>query len=107
MRDETIRKMADFSAYDVDDLSADYEQFGIQLRRQTNKTILKKAGPWIAIGFEFQDRKGDGDCFGPREIMLGAFKSRDGEYKRYSYFIVRDKNMATKIIDLLKETFDV
>jgi hypothetical protein len=107
MKDKILRKTNDLEADNIDELSVDYEDFGYLLRKQTAKVLLKKGGPWVALGFKFRDLDGPSQKYGPEEVALAAFKSRDGTYKRYSYFIVRDKEMAEKIIDLLKETFDV
>jgi len=107
MEDKVMRKTSGLQAETIDELDVGYSQLGVQLRRQTDKRLLKKGGPWAALAFKFQDREGSGEMYGPEETMLAAFKSQGGTYKRYSYFIVRDKEMAEKIIGLLKECFDV
>ena len=105
MEDKAMRKTSGLQAETIDELDVGYSQLGFQLRKQVEKTLLKKGGPWAALAFKFQDL--DGKDFGSPEMMLAAFKNQEGTYKRYSYFIVRDKEMAEKIIDLLKECFDV
>lgn len=105
MNDKIITKTFGIQTESIDDFDISYSQFGVKLRKQVKKILLKKGGPWAAMAFTFQDS--NGTDFGPEELMLAAFKNKDGIYKRYSYFIVRDKEMATKIINLLKGCFDV
>lgn len=105
MEDKVVRKTYGLQAESIEEINVDHIQLGVKLRRQLNKILLRKGGPWAALAFKFQDLK-DG-FFSPPEMMLASFKSQEGMYKRYSYFIIRDREMAKKIIKLLKECFDV
>ena len=105
MNDKIVIKTSGLCAETTEDLDVNYEKFGVCLRKQEEKVLLKKGGPWAALAFKFRDLVRE--KFGSTEVMLAAFRNTDGEYKRYSYFIIRDKEMAVKIINFLKESFDV
>ena len=100
MKDEIIKKTTGMRANSIEELSADYEFLGIQRRRQLGKNIISKGGPWVSIGFVFQEL---GKSI--PKLMLASFKSVGGVYTRFSYFNIKNKEEAKKIYKILKDTF--
>lgn len=107
MKDSVIRKTSGMMAQLVSDLSATFEVMGQQLREQIAKSILSKGGPWVSIGFLFRDLEDNGETYSEPKMMLASFKSDNGFYKRYSYFIIKNKDEAKKVCNLIKEWFNV
>ena len=106
MKDEIIKKTSGMQAMDVENLSADYKKLGVLFRKQLEKlTIFRNSGPWTSIAFKYQNLVG-GEWDSPR-VMLAFFKSMDGMFKRYSYFNVRNKEEAIKIVKFLISSFDI
>ena len=99
MKDNVTPKLSSIKGRVIEDLTADFFLLGTQIRKQINKFIIAKGGPWASLAFLFND--------GQDKIMLASFRT-DGEfYKRYSYFIIRNKAEALKIIDFIKECYNV
>jgi len=96
MRDEFIKKTTGMMAHMVDDLCADFTLLGVKIREEVKKVILSKGGAWASACFLFIEKN-------EKKLMLANFKSIDGIYKRYNYFIVKDKEQARKIYDLIGE----
>jgi len=107
MRDTVIRKTSGMMARLASDLTANFEVMGQKLREQIAKVTISKGGPWISIAFLFRDLKDDGKTYNKPKMMLANFKSDNAFFKRYNYFLIRDKEEAQKIYNLIKEWFDV
>jgi len=86
-------------AASLDELTANFEELGVKFRRQIAKKILRKGGAWASIAFTFQDL--DGGEYGEPELMLATFKSVGGIYKRYNYYIIKNKKEIEDIWELL------
>lgn len=106
MKDEDVKKTSGMRANCVEDLSADYYQLGIQKRKQLAKEIIHKGrGPWISIAFKYQSQRENN--WEPARVMLAFFKNMGGIFTRYSYFNIRSKEEALKIIRFLMNAFDI
>jgi hypothetical protein len=106
MKDEQVKKTSGMKAANLDDLTADYKQLGVEFRRQLSKQVIfKDRGPWASIAFKFQARQGN--AWQPPRVMLAFFKKMGGLFTRYSYFNIRSKDEAVKIIYFLIEAFDI
>lgn len=106
MKDYVVKKTSGMRASAVEELSANYEQLGVLLRRQLDKmTIFRDRGPWASVAFQYQSRNGD-DWHSPR-VMLAFFKNMGGFFTRYSYFNIRSKQEALKIIGFLMSAFGI
>jgi hypothetical protein len=103
MRDTIIKKTTGMMAQSISNLSANYEKLGVMLRKQLSKTIISKGGAWISIAFLFSNFSNEG--YGDPRLMLASFKNDDGLFKRYSYFLVKNKKEAIKICEILKKSF--
>jgi hypothetical protein len=103
MKDSISPKHSSVIGRTIADLTSDFWLFGIRMREQIGKMLIAKGGPWAALAFCFRALE-NGELSSPK-VMLASFRS-DGElYKRYSYFIIRNKEEAEKIISFVKESF--
>jgi hypothetical protein len=106
MKDEQVRKTSGMKAPSLDELTASFTQLGVELRRQLSKEIIfKDRGPWASVAFKYQTR-GKSNWEPPR-VMLAFFKKMEGFFTRYSYFNIRSKSEALKIIYFLIDAFGI
>jgi len=106
MKDYVIKKTSGMRAYSIEDLSATYEQLGIIFRKQLDKIIIyRNRGPWASIAFKYQNFNGK-DWESPK-VMLAFFKNMKGMFTRYSYFNIKTKEEAIKIINILISFFEI
>lgn len=101
MKDEVIRKTKDLCASTLDGISVECSILGVKVRRQLKKFLISKGGPWGALAFLFQDNDGE------EKLMLASFRSDGNLFRRYSYFIIRNKEEAEKVCKIIKESFNV
>lgn len=106
MKDNVVKKTSGMRASAIEDLTSSYEQLGVTLRRQLEKMVIfKDRGPWASIAFKYQSRNGN-DWHPPR-VMLAFFKNMGGFFTRYSYFNVKSKQEAVKIVNFLMSAFEI
>ncbi len=107
MRDEVVRKTTGMMARFSSELSANFERCGILMRKQIEKFVLSKGGPWTSIAFLFSNFNNDLKTYDKPKMMLANFKSDNNVFKRYNYYIIKNKEEAKKICNLIKEWFDL
>jgi hypothetical protein len=107
MKDTVIRKTSGMMAQLISELTTNFEVMGLKLREQIAKAIISKGGSWVSIAFLFRDLKDDGKAYSDSKMMLASFKSDNSFFKRYSYFIIKNKEEALKVCNLIKEWFNI
>lgn len=107
MKDQFIKKTTGMIAHSIEELDASYEDLGITFRRQTGKEVITNSSSWASVAFKFQNKNRTSGLFDPPRAMLASFKSRDGMYRRFSYFNIRNKHEAEKICTFLRECFEL
>lgn len=101
MKDEVIRKTTNLVARTLEELSVECYVFGVRVREQLKKFLVASGGPWGAVAFLFKDEGKE------PKLMLASFRTDGTMFKRYSYFIIRSKEEASKVIEILKECFNL
>lgn len=89
----------------VEELSIDYTEGGIQLVKELDKQILTK-GAWATIIFKYQDWNRSKEEYGPEKYTIRRFQKRDGQYQPRARFNISSKDQATKIIAALQKWID-
>lgn len=88
-------------ASEVEELSVDYSEDGVQLVKQLDKVVLSK-GAWATILFRYQDWDRQKDQFGPEKYTIRRYQKRNGMYQQKSKFNISSADQARKIIDALQ-----
>ena len=86
----------------VDDLTIDYTEDGVLLRKQYDKQILSK-GAWSTIMFKYQDWNKAKEVFGPDKYMIVRYQKSGGVYKQRSKFNISSKAQAEGIVTALQK----
>ncbi|MGR9105318.1 MAG: hypothetical protein ACU843_00150 [Gammaproteobacteria bacterium] len=90
---------------EVDDLSVDYIENGVQTVKELDKQILSK-GAWTTIIFRYQDWDRSKDDFGADKFTIRRYQKRNGEYQQKSKFNISSADQAKKLIQALQKWVD-
>lgn len=85
----------------IDDITINYEEEGVQVVKELDKVILTK-GAWSTIVFRYQqwDQKKDG--YGVDRYTIRRYRKIHDEYRQQSKFNISNKEQAGKIVDALQ-----
>ncbi len=86
----------------VDDLTIDYTEDGVQLRKQLDKQVLSK-GAWSTVMYKYQDWNKPKQEYGPDKYMIARYQKSGGVFKQRSKFNISSKDQAEKIIAALQK----
>ncbi|MBU0729235.1 MAG: hypothetical protein KKE17_04555 [Proteobacteria bacterium] len=89
-------------ASDVNELSVDYEEDGIQLVKEIDKVILSK-GAWATLIFRYQQWDKKKEDFGPDRFTIRRYRKMNNEYSQQSKFNISSKDQAEKIVSALEK----
>ncbi|MCI0655288.1 MAG: hypothetical protein L0Y39_12565 [Methylococcaceae bacterium] len=87
---------------EVEELSVEYIDNGIQTVKELDKQILSK-GAWTTIIFRYQDWDRSKNQFGPEKFTIRRYQKRNGEYQQKSKFNISSADQAKKLILALEK----
>lgn len=85
----------------VEDLTVNYEEDGVQLVRELDKVILTK-GAWTTILFRYQNLSKESGEFGGDMYSIRRYQKRQGSYVPKSKFNISNAKQAEKIASALQ-----
>ncbi len=85
----------------VEDLTVNYQEDGVELVRELDKVILSK-GAWTTILFRYQNLNRTTGEFGPEMYSIRRYQKRQGTYIPKSKFNISNAKQAEKIASSLQ-----
>jgi len=85
----------------VEDLTVNYEEDGVELVKELDKVILTK-GAWTTILFRYQNLNRSTGEFGPEMYSIRRYQKRQGNYIPKSKFNISNAKQAEKIANSLQ-----
>ena len=90
-------------ATDVQDISIEYEEEGIIVTKELDKSILSK-GAWTTIIFKYQDWDRKNETYGPEKFTIRRYRKLHGNYQPQSKFNISSQNGTIYPVTALKES---
>ena len=88
-------------AENLDELTYDYEDEGVLVRKEIDRVVLTKGG-WATIMFLFQELDRRSGEFRPPKIAIVRFKKSNGVYRRQSSFNISNEKQARHIAEVFE-----
>jgi hypothetical protein len=80
----------------IEELTYDYEDEGVLVRKQLDKVVLTK-GAWSTVMFLYQELDKTANTFRAPKIAIVRFKKFKGSYRKQSSFNVSNEKQARQI----------
>ena len=87
-----------------EELSWDYEDEGVLVRKQIDRVILTK-GSWVTIMFLFQELDRAKGKFRPPKMAIVRFKKAKGVYRKQSSFNISNEKQARQIAEVFESWY--
>jgi len=88
----------------LDELTYDYEDEGVLVRKQLEKVVLTK-GSWATLMFLYQELDKASGKFRAPKIAIVRFKKFHGSYRKQSSFNVSSEKQARQITDVFESWY--
>jgi hypothetical protein len=85
----------------LDELTYDYEDEGVLVRKQLDKAVLTK-GSWATLMFLYQELDKTSGKFRAPKIAIVRFKKFHGSYRKQSSFNVSSEKQARQITEVFE-----
>ena len=85
----------------LDELTYDYEDEGVLVRKQLEKVVLTK-GSWATLMFLYQELDKVSGKFRAPKIAIVRFKKFKGSYRKQSSFNVSSEKQARQITEVFE-----
>jgi len=85
----------------LDELTYDYEDEGVMVRKQLDKVVLTK-GSWATLMFLYQELDKAAGTFRAPKIAIVRFKKFKGMYRKQSSFNVSSEKQARQITEVFE-----
>ena len=86
---------------DIDDLTINYEEDGVQIVKELDKVVLSR-GAWTTIIYRYQQLNRSKNEFGADMYTIRRYQKRSGQYMQKSKFNISSKDQALAIIEALQ-----
>lgn len=86
----------------IDELTVNYSEEGVLVRKELDKQILSK-GAWSTVIYRYQDWLRQKETYGPDKYMINRYQKVAGQYKQRSKFNISSKAQAQSIIAALEK----
>lgn len=88
----------------LEELTYNYEDSGVLVRKELDKTVLTK-GSWATIMFLYQELDKASSKFRAPKIAIVRFKKWKGAYRKQSSFNVSSEKQARQITDVFEKWY--
>jgi len=88
----------------LDELTYDYEDEGVLVRKQLEKVVLTK-GSWSTLMFLYQELDKTSGAFRAPKIAIVRFKKFKGAYRKQSSFNVSSEKQARQITEVFEQWY--
>jgi hypothetical protein len=88
----------------LDELTYDYEDEGVLVRKQLEKVVLTK-GSWATLMFLYQELDKTAGTFRAPKIAIVRFKKFKGAYRKQSSFNVSSEKQARQITGVFESWY--
>jgi len=86
----------------VDELTIEYKENDVVLRKELDKQVLSK-GAWSTIIYRYQDWNKTKEEFGSDKYQVTRYQKTEGNYKQRSKFNISSKAQAEGLIEALQK----
>jgi len=86
---------------EVEDLSVNYEEDGVQVVQELDKEILSK-GAWATVIYRYRQWEPKKEDYGPDRFTIRRYKKFHGEYRQQAKFNISSRDQAEKIVGALQ-----
>jgi hypothetical protein len=88
----------------LDELTYDYEDEGVLVRKQIDRVVLSKGG-WATVMFLFQELDRTGGTFRAPKMAIVRLKKTKGAYRKQSSFNISGEKQARQIAEVFERWY--
>jgi len=88
----------------LDELTYDYEDEGVLVRKEIDRVVLTKGG-WATIMFLFQELDRQSGKFRAPKMAIVRFKKSKGVYRKQSSFNISSEKQARQIAEVFEQWY--
>jgi hypothetical protein len=88
----------------LDELSYDYEEEGVLVRKELDRVVLTKGG-WATMMFLFQELDRKSSKFRAPKMAIVRFKKSRGVYRKQSSFNISSEKQARQIAEVFERWY--
>ena len=88
----------------LDELTYDYEEDGVLVRKELDRAVLTKGG-WATMMFLFQELDRKSGKFRAPKMAIVRFKKSKGSYRKQSSFNISSEKQARQIAEVFEQWY--
>jgi len=88
----------------LEELSYDYEEDGVLVRKELERHILSK-GSWATVMFLYQELDKKTETWRAPKVSIVRYKKWNGQYRKQSGFNISSEKQARQIVDAIEKWY--
>ncbi len=91
-------------AENLDELSYDYEEDGVLVRKELERHVLSK-GSWATVMFLYQELDKKTETWRAPKVSIVRYKKWNGQYRKQSGFNISSEKQARQIVEAIEKWY--
>lgn len=88
----------------LDELSYDYEEDGVLVRKELERHVLSK-GSWATVMFLYQELDKKTETWRAPKVSIVRYKKWNGQYRKQSGFNISSEKQARQIVEAIEKWY--
>jgi len=88
----------------LDELSYDYEEDGVLVRKELERHVLSK-GSWATVMFLYQELDKKTEAWRAPKVSIVRYKKWNGQYRKQSGFNISSEKQARQIVEAIEKWY--
>ena len=88
----------------LEELSYDYEEDGVLVRKELERHVLSK-GSWATVMFLYQELDKKTEAWRAPKVSIVRYKKWNGQYRKQSGFNISSEKQARQIVDAIEKWY--
>jgi len=88
----------------IEELSYNYEDEGLLVRKELDKVVLTK-GSWATVMFLYQELDKKTETWRAPKVSIVRYKKWNGQYRKQSGFNISSEKQARQIVDAIEKWY--
>ncbi len=88
----------------LEELSYDYEEDGVLVRKELERHVLSK-GAWATVMFLYQELDKKTEAWRAPKVSIVRYKKWNGQYRKQSGFNISSEKQARQIVEAIEKWY--
>ncbi|MCA1945168.1 MAG: hypothetical protein LDL30_07780 [Desulfovibrio sp.] len=94
------------AANPLDDISIRFEENGIEVVQELDKSLVTAHGGWCTVAFKYREWDPKKEAYGVEKFGIRRYRKRDGRWQQQAKMSINSRDHARKLVEIFNGWLD-